>query len=106
MSSDIEMLEALRARMGRHAADSAAYTPGLAGNFHAVALTIARALNARIAAEIGLAKPRDAVMEAHRALVALDNLNARRRLGRPDAVREHTAEYAALCRLAGLPEDE
>jgi hypothetical protein len=31
---------------------------------------------------------------------------ARRRLGRPDAVREHTAEYAALCRLAGLPEDE
>jgi len=106
MSSDIEMLEALHARMGRQAAESAAYTPGLAGLFHAVAITIKRALNARIAAELGLAKPRDAVMEAHRALVALDNLNERRRLSRPDAVKEHTAEYSALCRLAGLPEEE
>lgn len=100
--ADRERLEALRKRMGRMAAESAAYTPALASTFNRVGLAIEGVLNAHTAAQWGLADSTTVRRFAIGALSALNALEERRRAGRAEWTLEHVAEYAALSRLAGM----
>lgn len=106
MSTDLDVLEALRAQMARNAQESAPYVPGWSQMMRAISVTVERALNAHLAAELGLAKPRDVVMAAHRALVALESYVERGVVSGMGKTHQYTAERAALCRLAGVPEEE
>lgn len=98
--ADQERLEALRKRMGRMAAESAAYTPALAATFNRVGLAIKDALDAHTAAQWGLANSTTVRRAAIGALAALNALEERRRAGKAEWTPEYVAEYAALSRLA------